>query len=222
MKNRYGKKLKKSNQDILALLPANQTLRFIMALELKKLYKKGNRVLDLGCGEGNSARPLLVHTKANLDLLDVSPEMIRSCRKNLAEFKKRTRYICKDATKCLERSRNYDFILSSWTIHNFKKSERKRLLSLIYKKLSVGGYFILLDKIYPAKGGNNLLDIQLQRYRYLPRQACKKISDHEKTDHTDKYRLDEKLFINELKRIGFSKITIADRVEREIILVTKK
>lgn len=221
MKNRYGKKLREENRKILEISPASPTLRTIMALEFKKLFRTADRVLEIGCGEGDSAEPVLAYTSANMELLDESPEMVRIAKQRLARYKKRVTFIAEDGLSYLERSKPYDFILSSWTIHNFTWEDKVKLFRMIYRKLRTGGLFIMMDKVYPERDKKKLLDLQLARYRYLSKLGMREIMSHERNDFSSRYRMDEQKTYSVLRRIGFH-IRVIDRVERDVIMVAKK
>ncbi len=222
MENRYDKKLRQNNQQIITLSPANQTLRLITAKELDRVYHSKDMVLEIGCGEGDSARYVLENSKASLDLLDISKEMIGLSKKNLKKFSRRIKYVHEDALTYLKRAQPYNIIFSEWTIHNFKWKEKLSLLEAIYANLAQGGTFILMDKVYPNNGGLALLAKQLKRYSYLKMEVAQQIISHEKQDYSKNYRMDEKLLLSLFKKIGFKNIRIADRVERDIVLIAKK
>lgn len=224
MKNRFEKDLRDHNDKLVQLNASNETLRLVMAFEFKKLYKKNSKVIELGCGEGYSIKPLLENTDANFDLLDASKEMLVSNKKNLKKFSNRLNYICDDALDYLKKSNTYNIILSSWTVHNFNKEDRLELFKEIYNKLPKNGYFILMDKVYPdsEKMAKSLLDLQLKRYKYLPNQVCKDITKHEIEDFSKDFRISESDIVKTLKLIGFNDVKIVDRVERDIVLVVKK
>ena len=99
MKNRYQGVLEQYNQEILNLCPGNFTSRLILALELKKIEETHERVLEIGCGTGDSARPILENTNLCLDLLDVSKGMIAVCRHELSRHDHRIHYICEDGLR---------------------------------------------------------------------------------------------------------------------------
>lgn len=203
------------------MCPASPTLRTILAMEFKRLYRKGGRVLEIGCGEGDSAEPVLRYTNAAMDLLDESPEMVRLAKKRLQKFQKRVKFIREDGLNYLLKSAPYDLILSSWTIHNFKWKEKVALFQTIHRKLKPGGAFILMDKVYPEHDKKELLNLQLRRYQYLSRQGCSEIIAHEKIDFKKPYRMDENQLMSTLKKIGF-RVRIADRVERDAVIVATK
>lgn len=223
MKNRYDHDLRDSIKEIRALIPASETLSLVMAFELGKHYKPGDKVLEIGCGKGDSAKFMLDYTKAKLDLLDISPEMIASCKRNLSKYKKRLHYICSDAFKYLKKCAPYNIILSSWTIHNFKKKEQRDLLKAIYTKLQPGGLLIIMEKVYPNRKSIKALDeMQIRRYQYLNPRVRRMITAHDINDHKDQYRIDERPFIQSLKNVGFRKVELIDRVEMTLVLIAYK
>lgn len=223
MKNRYDHNLRDSIKEIRALIPASETLGLVMAFELRRHIRNGDKVLEIGCGKGDSAKFLLDYTRAKLDLLDISPEMILSCKRNLSKYKKRVRYICSDALEYLKSSMSYNIILSSWTIHNFKKNEQKELLKAAFAKLSPGGSMLIMEKVYPNRSSIKSLDeMQIRRYKYLSPRVCRMITAHDINDHKDGYRIDQGPFLEILKDIGFRKVTIVDRVEMTLVLVAYK
>jgi ubiquinone/menaquinone biosynthesis C-methylase UbiE len=222
MKNRYDDVLREYNQRILELCPYDPFLFRVGAYELAARYQPGYRVLEIGCGEGDSARPMLEHTEATIELLDVSAEMIEACKKRLAGYRKRTSYLCRDALEHLTEAAPYDFIYSAWTVHNFTQADKQKLFAALYANLAPGGTFMLLDKVYPGTRTQELLDRQLARYRYLPKDGARAIIAHEKQDTTDRYRMDEKTVVRQLRTLGFSSVTVLDRVERDVVIVAQK
>jgi len=194
----------------------------ITALEFNKLYRLGKKTLEIGCGEGDSARFILENSNAPLDLLDVSKEMVTSAKKNLKPFSKRIKYICEDGLAYLHRAKPYDIIFSEWTIHNFSWKEKTSLFKAIYNNLHSKGYFLFMDKVYPDKGASELLKIQNRRYTYLKSQDAKDMITHENGDYLDKHRMNESSLVKTLKDVGFRKISIIDRVERDIVLIAQK
>lgn len=222
MQNRYTNLLQKYNEEILRLTPANETLRLLMALEFKKHYKKGMRVVDLGSGEGHSAKYICEYTDAHLDLIDKSRKMIENSKINLARYAKHCEFICKDASDYLKENEPYDIVLSSWTIHNFKQSEKHNILKTIHDCLRPKGIFLWMDKVYPQSQKRELLKIQLERFDYLPKSVAKAIKAHELIDFTNSYRMDEKNILNDLRKIGFKKVSLLDRIERDVIIIAYK
>lgn len=224
MKNRYDNILREYNQEILDLVPYNPYLFRIAAKEINKIYRPKQKVLEIGTGEGDSALPILQNTSIKVDLLDVSKEMVAIAKRNLKEYKSRTNFICEDAYTYLEKNISYNIIFSGWTLHNFPHNDQEKLLEKIYVNLKQNGVFILMDKVYPSlKEVRVMLKKQNDRYlKYLPKKVAKEIIMHEKEDASDMFRIDEKPLLHTLKKIGFKKIDIADRVERDIVLCAQK
>jgi hypothetical protein len=79
-----------------------------------------------------------------------------------------------------------------------------------------------MDKVYPDTGGEDLLNLQLNRYKYLSEQGCKEISDHEKQDYLDEFRMNETQFLEAVKKAGFTSPIIIDRVERDLVIIAQK
>lgn len=227
--NRYDDKLREANQLIIDLTPANYPMRIEIALEIKSIAqdKSDLKILEIGSWEGDLSKYIL---KSNplikMDCLDVSQEMIDLSKPLLSEYLDRINFLCEDALTYLEKTNiKYDIITSAWTLHNFTLEDRSKVLEKIYEKLSSGGKFILLDKIYPdieEQGKINLLNLQLARFRYIPKDVEKEITAHEHQDYTNEYRMDEADTIKFLKQIWFTNIEVVDRVERDVILMAGK
>jgi SAM-dependent methyltransferase len=225
--NRYDDILRRGNQTIIDLTPANVTLRIVSALEVKRAAANGrSRALEIGIGEGDLAKFIFKYNpEITLDAVDVSGEMIESAKATLADQKDKVNYFCEDALAFLKRTTDpYDVILSSWVIHNFKRADRRALLEEMFAKLRDGGIFILMDKVYPGDEAERkeMFDVQVKRYRYLDKNLRDEITAHEELDYTDEYRIDELPFFEELKSIGFVNVRIEDRVERDVVLVATK
>lgn len=222
MKNRYIKKLRTNNQDILEVCPHNPFLFFVLSKEIEKIYRKGDSVLEIGTGEGDSVLYVLQNTNINIDLLDASSDFLDIAKKRLKKFNKRLKFIYSDAYDYLKNSKSYNIIFSSMTLHNFNQKDKKVLLEEIYRNLNKGGYFILLDKVYPGENNNKLLEVQIMRYKkYLKPSIAKAISDHEIQDAKDEYRMDESSLLSLLKNIGFSTV-LKERLERDCVIFARK
>lgn len=222
MRNRYHDLLQRYHSEILAVCPYYPALLTVAAAEFARLWKPGYSVLELGCGEGHTALPLLKATEARVALLDVSGLMIVRCQDALRQFNQRTQFIQADAYDYLRRARSHRIIYTGWTLHNFTQKARERLLRTIHANLTPGGTFMLMDKVYPGSGTSTLLERQLARYRYLPPDVRRAIVAHEREDARDTYRMDERPLRELLKRVGFVDITVHDRVERDIVLTARK
>lgn len=219
--NRYLD-LEAHNDAICALVPAHVSLRPVLALELKKVWYTGARILEIGCGPGDATLPILESTLADMDLLDVSSSMLEVCKRRLAPYADRLTYYCADALEHLLGSKPYDIIHSSWTLHNFPQADKTILLQAIFDHLNPDGAFLLMDKVMPTHGGDILFKAQLERYKLLPDDVCAAITEHEMHDISPEYRMDEVPLKAQLAGIGFSDIKIAMREERDIVLTARR
>lgn len=226
MVNRYDGSLREHDREIDDLAPSNRYLRVVLAHELKNLYRPGMSVLELGCGTGLSAEPILEYTDVSMTLLDVSAEMVAMCRKNLSRYGGRLQYVEQDACQYLNTSGQNDIIHSSWVIHNFTWTEKSRLFEAIHRNLKEDGTFMTMDKIYPSGDSSRrieLLDQQIDRYvRYLTPGIAEKIIRHEETDYDSAYRMDETPTVDSLRHVGFRNVRIVERLERDVVLIAQK
>lgn len=223
MKNRYDGLLRQFNQEIINLCSYNPILFYECAKLIESRYTDGMRIIEIGSGEGDSALPLLEETNIPLDLLDVSAEMNHVASEKLSKYTERINFICADGNEYLLRAKPYDIIYAAWTIHNFTQEAKKQIFNTIYSNLKPGGVFILLDKVYPSGDPEALFEHQNNRYRrFLPADAAAAIIEHELQDMRDEYRMDEGDLLQSLNEIGFSKLELIDRVERDVILLAIK
>lgn len=112
--------------------------------------RRGNRVLDLGCGDGAVARELLsVDGSIQLTLIDGSGDMLDHAKRDLKEF---------DGIRFVEASfqgiiegefhlDSFDFIVSSLAIHHLTLGEKGFLFNKIYSSLTPGGRFVNIDLV---------------------------------------------------------------------------
>lgn len=225
LNNRYADPiLREYEEKISGLLPAKEILQKVVAAEIKTNYKTGQRILEIGAGQGDSAKPVLESSDVSLDLLDVSPEMIEKAKMKLEGFGKRANFICEDGLLYLTRCDPYDTIFSELTVHNFDREQKRHLLSAIHDKLKSDGTFILMDKIYPDKGAQELHDRQMKRYQdNLPPNVAKAIIAHEDEDfYSDDYRAQETDFLAVMRGVGFNSIRIIERIERDVVILASK
>jgi ubiquinone/menaquinone biosynthesis C-methylase UbiE len=227
MENRYDGLLREHNQAILELLPAHPTLRVVAGAEVARARENDGVVLEIGVGEGDLTRYMLDRdSRLRLDALDISPEMIAEARKKLPID--RVHLIQADALDYMRTSVNagtYQVIASGWTVHNFPWEEKSELFEEIYRCLRPGGSMVLMDKIYPDDPAERerLLELQINRLRYLSSpDAIRAMTEHERQDASDPYRMDETYTVGRLSAIGFRNIRVVDRVEREVVLVGEK
>jgi ubiquinone/menaquinone biosynthesis C-methylase UbiE len=224
IKNRYDNLLRIHNQKINSLGAPFKIFWHEASYEIKKFCSSNKRVevLEIGSGEGDSGLPILLNTNCDLHLLDISKEMIASSKKLLKGFEDRVKYICKDVIEYLSNTHSYKVIYSSFTLHNFSINDQERVVSLIYQNLDLGGIFVWDDLISPKIGLDKIVKQQFARYSYLEPKIRKNTIEHMKKDLTKKYEIKESRALEMLKKVGFKKVTILDRIEREVLIIAQK
>lgn len=229
MENRYDSNIREANQMILDLTPGNVTLRVMLACELAGLVKgKTNpKIIELGCGEGDLTEYLFkVIPDLNLELLDVSPEMITLAKEKLSNRIQSVSFVEQDAADYLNKVGNdtYDFIISAWTVHNFPWNDKKKLFQQIYDSLKPGGVMLLMDKLYEddSKAAQLSYDMQIERYKKLGDSVREDMLSHEVQDFSDDYRMQETQTKEVLESIGFKGCKVVDRVGRDVVITASK
>ncbi|MDD6799898.1 MAG: class I SAM-dependent methyltransferase [Firmicutes bacterium] len=83
------------------------------------MISRRHRILEIGCGEGRDAHPLL---KQGFDLLatDVSPEAISFCQKRMPDYAERFRVLDCVADKTDD---TFDFIYAVAVVHMLTRTE---------------------------------------------------------------------------------------------------
>lgn len=114
------------------------------------------RVLDLGAGTGYfSARLANRYPKAQLVLIDISPEMLKIAEQKIDQLDHgRVSFLHADYLHA-DFHGTYDLVISSLSIHHLDDSEKKILFQRIFDVLEPGGIFINCDQI---RGENEFAD----------------------------------------------------------------
>jgi ubiquinone/menaquinone biosynthesis C-methylase UbiE len=112
---------------------------------LLKLFLQGERVLDLGAGDGEILYGLKNELKdAEVIAVEISPVRCEQMRKEFKNIK----IICRDATKTKLRSGYFDFIICNQVIEHIEKYGK--LIREIYRLLKPGGG-CFLSTVYKEK-----------------------------------------------------------------------
>lgn len=223
MKNRYDGDLQKNDFLLDKLTPSSTTSRYVAAFEIGQVAKPESVVLELGCGGGRSAKPILEITDVKMDLTDVSEDMIVEAKETLANYSDRVTFTCQDALEYLQAcGKRYDLIYSAMTIHNFLWPDKHKVFQAIHDALADKGLFVMMDIVYPEDNRGEMHKKQIQRFRYLDPAVSEPMIAHVYQDYLPEYRMDEERTLDAIRQSGFSDVRIADRLERNIVLVANK
>ena len=110
--------------------------------------RKGNRVLDLGCGDGILTHELLkTDDSISAMLIDGSEDMLNKARERLAAFEN-IRFLRASFQELLGAGvqlPEFNLVVSALAIHHLINSEKDSLFAYIYSRLSDGGCFVNID-----------------------------------------------------------------------------
>jgi len=119
-------------------------------------HKAGNKILDLGCGDGLFIQELLKsYSPEEVVLVDGSQEMLNAAKGRLKDHPN-IRYLQGSFQELLAKDplpKDFDFIYSSLAIHHLSFEEKKDLYAYVFNHLSSGGYFVHYDVVLPPSDG---------------------------------------------------------------------
>ena len=113
----------------------------------------GDRVLDLGCGNGNLIRMLGEVKQVSCWGADLSPQMIREAGKNLGEG---VNLAVADAASLPYGDGQFDIVICNASFHHY--TEPERAVEEIRRVLRTGGTLILGDPTIPGRLARKLLN----------------------------------------------------------------
>lgn len=225
--NRYDDPLlSEYYSEIVACLPEYPELRNIVAALLKASHKPGETILDVGAGRGDSAKPIFENIEdISIDLLDVSAELLGEADEFLSQYKGRYKIILEDALMYLNHCSSYRTMISEFTVHNFYQEDKEKLFEAIYRKLEVGGGFILLDKIQQddPEVVRELYEAQVERYKKaLDPRIADAIIFHETDDMKEEVKMQETETLERLRKVGFVEAVVVQRIKRDVVIRATK
>ena len=126
-----------------------------------KYFKKGSRILDIGCGSGRTTFPL-IKKGHEVTAIDITPDMIKSAEEMAEEFGIKADFRTGDAANLEFEDSSFDnavFSFNGWN-HIAGKENRISALKEVFRVLKPEGYFIFTSHIRKLK--DLILDVWIK------------------------------------------------------------
>jgi ubiquinone/menaquinone biosynthesis C-methylase UbiE len=129
-----------------------QTLRLREIKAILKYLKDGNKVLDVGCGNGYSTLVFAEKRHLTITGLDFSPEMVRYAKQNAEAFQGRNKknstvdFIEGDVLRLPFPAEHFDVVVSERCIQNLITWEEQRMaITNLANVLKPGGLLVMAE-----------------------------------------------------------------------------
>ncbi len=127
---------------------------FYRAFFAAEIIQPGDRVLDIGCGDGFITRKFLAQRASHVDAIDIEESAIEeSCRKNSAE---NIRYHCIDAVNDDFPEQKYDVVVWDGAIGHFSPHDAGVVLDKIRAAIGSSGVFLGSESLGSLEGDDHL------------------------------------------------------------------
>lgn len=192
------------------------------------------KVLEIGCGSGYTTLIILnSNNRTRIVAVDNESVMIEQAKEILNEFveNNRVELIEGDALEFLKKqdSDSFEVFASGFTLHNFTKNYRGKVIKEIYRVLKPEGIFVNADKyaIDDESKHKQSLNWQLQQfkreYSKINRpDLIKEWISHYLEDNKPEVIMKESESIKSMSKIGFRDIKIVFRKQMEAVLFAEK
>ena len=216
------------------VIPHFDELQAQVGSAIARLKKPTPQILEIGCGDGITTSAILkARPDATVVALDHEPKMIAQAQKMLRVQLRagRCQLELADALAFVSHlpSRSVDAVASAMTLHNLTSAYRRKLHRQIYRVLAPGGIFVNADKYAPQNDAERFaaLDLALRRFFdvFLPLRKYGLLEEwvlHNVADQGPERAMKQKDATEELRRLGFARITLGRRRNMESVLVATK
>lgn len=169
-------------------IPLYREIQTLMASLLPFPKKEYLRVLDLGCGTGETSISLLKeYPLARVTGIDSSPDMLEAARKKVKHTTWRVDFLCQDI-RAFSLDGEFDVIVSGFSLHFLTPDEKEEILSKCLALLKDGGVFI--DSEAVLSPSEKVYNIYMDKWKDFMRSNG--FSDEEIGSHILKFLRDVK------------------------------
>lgn len=169
-------------------IPLYREIQTLMASLLPFPKKEYLRVLDLGCGTGETSISLLKeYPLARVTGIDSSPDMLEAARKKVKHTTWRVDFLCQDI-RAFRLDGEFDVIVSGFSLHFLTPDEKEEILRKCLALLKDGGMFI--DSEAVLSPSEKIYNIYMDKWKDFMRSNG--FSDEEIGSHILKFLRDVK------------------------------
>lgn len=119
-----------------------------------KEYKGQCKILELGCGTGESTKILLQSCPGiYIDLVDISQPYLEKAKFFLDKYSDATQFYLQDVSD-FNKGEQYDIVFSSFLLHELPENVRRQVLQLSCRNLKTGGWMFHVDSLQLADSPN--------------------------------------------------------------------
>jgi len=169
-------------------IPLYREIQTLMASLLPFPKKEYLRVLDLGCGTGETSVSLLKeYPLARVTGIDSSPDMLDVARKKVKHTTWRVDFLCQDI-RAFNLEGEFDVIVSGFSLHFLSPDEKEEILRKCLALLKDGGMF--MDSEAVLSPSEKVYNMYMEKWKDFMRSNG--FSDEEIGSHILKFLKDVK------------------------------
>lgn len=209
VKNHFEEESKEYDNIILKLIPHYKEMIASLIASIPFENTKPIKVLDLGCGTGNTSKAVKNRfPNANITCIDLAENMIEMARYKLSEYDN-IEYHVADMRE-FEFGCDYDLVISSLAMHHLETDEEKKAVyRRIYDALRKGGVFYNGDNVLGSNQYQEKVNLEKWKEFMLENVSLREIEEkwlptHYEEDHPSPL-IDH---LDWLREVGFKDVDV--------------